>query len=172
MISWKVLLLAPLVAITGCTEKVSEREGSSVDIYPVTYSIALDKPSKSNSSKLLNEFMLEHENQLLNHGAEIQWFTNSGKSWANKVRRTLLSKGVPTNLIEVTQGVNADKRFDLMVLTTTYKTQVPLCDYLDVYDIAKEKVVDGCYPESNRWISMVNPQKMLLDVSETKAVEE
>ncbi len=104
MINWKVLLIAPLVALAGCTEKVSEREGSSVDIYPVTYSIALDKPAKSSKSKMLNEFIAEHETQLLHYGAEIQWFTKSGKSWANTVRKTLLLKGVPTNLIEVTKG--------------------------------------------------------------------
>lgn len=159
MINWKLLALIPVIAVTGCAEHVNERSGTNVDVYPVTYSLALTKPSP-----FLNKFIDSHFNVILEHGVSIKWYSYTGKAWAKKIRKELIKRGVVSDSIHLEAGMSKDDdRFDISISTTNYTTQVTQCGYYGVGDV--EDTPSGCYVENSRWASMVNPQKMLTKTS-------
>ncbi|MCL9780814.1 hypothetical protein M9194_05090 [Vibrio sp. S4M6] len=159
MINWKLLALIPVIAVTGCAEHVNERSGSNVDVFPVTYSLALTKPSP-----FLQQFIDSHFNVILEHGVTIETFSSVGKRWAMSVRKDLVKRGVEPKSIKILPGISKDDdRFDLSISTTNYTTQVQQCGYYGIGDV--EDTASGCFVENSRWISMVNPQKMLIKTS-------
>ncbi|MGF1807270.1 hypothetical protein L4C31_18695, partial [Aliivibrio sifiae] len=91
MMNWKYVLFLPLVLMIGCVEKVNERFGPEIDVYPVTFSIALSKSKESDGK--LSAFFDKYENEILNHGVKISWFSTKGKKWADKINKELLKNG-------------------------------------------------------------------------------
>ncbi|MCL9783350.1 hypothetical protein M9194_18130 [Vibrio sp. S4M6] len=153
-----LLTLTVILLLSGCAS-VKDRSGSSVDIFPATYSLAVKKPSP-----FLHKFIDSHFSVILAHGIRIDTYTKIGKNWAKSIRRRLLKRGVNAKLIQVHPGINKkDEQFDLLVSTTSPKVQVERCRYYSVNSY--EHAYSGCFVENSRWISMTHPQKMLMTTS-------
>lgn len=168
MINWKGLLFIPLVLMTGCVEKVNERFGPEIDVFPVTYSVSLSNTRESKKS--LSTFINDHKKELINYGANIQWLTNSGDRWANEIKKQLIKEGVNKDLIIISQGERGEVYFDMKFSILVHKTQVSSCQYVELGSI--NTVASGCFIENARWSSMVNPQKMLITPSTNQDHEE
>ncbi len=159
MMNWKYVLFLPLVLMIGCVEKVNERFGPEIDVYPVTFSIALSKSKESDGK--LSAFFDKYENEILNHGVKISWFSTKGKKWADKINKELLKNGVNKELIILSNEEKKVSHFDIKLSLVTHKVQVTTCEYANIGTIGN--VSSGCFVENARWSSMVNPQKMLLE---------
>ncbi|WP_122032112.1 hypothetical protein [Aliivibrio sp. EL58] len=161
MINWKALIFLPILFMYGCADQVSERHGTDIDVFPVTFSIQLVKSKKAEVK--LSAFIDIHESEMKNHGVDIQWFNNKGKKWANELNKKLISSGIDKKVIVIHQGKKATSHFDMKVSLITPKVVVSHCEYATHYNIGTK--ADGCFTENARWSSMVNPQKMLLDTT-------
>lgn len=165
MINWKYALFLPLVFMIGCVEKVNERYGPEIEIFPVTFSISLSK--SDNSDEKLSAFFADHSKDILNYGLEIRWFNTAGKKWANDIRKDLLIRGVNRDLITVSHNEKRVSHFDLKLTLIKPKVEVSSCEYAKIGGIGNQ--ASGCFVENARWASMVNPQKMLLDTKKSVA---
>lgn len=171
---WSTLgyALLTLGLITGCADHASERSGSQLDVVPVSYSVGIKiKPGHQiKANEKLDEFTDKYWRIIAQQGATITWRTNSGKTLGQNYYTQLASRGVSISDLTLTklnteqndntetQKVNPEY-FDLEVKTTVHKIISDVCQYPKVghYD----ELNDGCAMQSNRWKSMVHPEKML-----------
>lgn len=130
MINCKGMLFLPLVLMTGCVEKVNERFGPEIDVFPVTYSVSLSNTRESKMS--LSTFISDHKKELINYGANIQWVSNSGNRWASEIKKQLIKEGVNKDLIIISQGEKGDVYFDIKFSIVVHKTQVSSCQYAEL----------------------------------------
>ncbi|CED57501.1 hypothetical protein ACU5DF_07750 [Aliivibrio wodanis] len=162
IVSKTVLLVLAALSISGCAEHISERNGTKVDVVPVTYSLSLKvKPEQFKSAeKELNIFLNEHKKLILTQKITLTWRTKLGKEWVNETQKRLLIKGVSEHNITVEQNrAGFGERFDYEIKVTVHKALLSVCQYPKVGHYGEPG--DGCYSESARWQSMVNPEKML-----------
>ena len=161
MINWKALIFLPILFMFGCADQVSERHGTDIDVFPVTFSIQLVK-SKKAETKLL-AFIDVHKSEIKNHGVDIQWFNNKGQKWANELYKNLILSGIDKKVIVIHHDKKAISHFDMKISVIAPKVVVSPCEYATHINIGTK--ADGCFTENARWSSMVNPQKMLLDTT-------
>ncbi|BDU39724.1 hypothetical protein [Vibrio nigripulchritudo] len=157
------LMVSVLVFLSGCVYQASERDGTSVHVVPVTYSIALniEKNKRSGAQKKLDEFIKEHWGVIVNQSIELNWRTREGKKWAKKTKAYLQQHGVSPEQIEIIQtDAGFGERFDFELKTVVFKAQVETCQYEQVGSYSSSP--SGCFSENARWQSMENPEKMLL----------
>lgn len=167
---WSALLVLGL--ISGCADHVSEHYGTQIDVVPVTYSIGIKikDGEQAKANEKLTEFTNKYWEIIVNQGATISWQSSAGKVMAQQYFTQLASRGVNIsdlilNQMENTQSNDATQQkmtleyFDVEVKTTVHKVIGDVCQYPTIghYD----ELRDGCSSESNRWKSMVNPEKML-----------
>lgn len=151
-----------LLLLSGCADRVAERRGTQLDVVPVSYSLSLKIKPKQNRSaeKELNQFLLDNKKLILTQHIELVWKTKIGKLWADKSKERLLNDGVNKKNISVIQGkAGFNGRFDYQINITVHKVLLTVCPYPKNSHYSEAQ--DGCYTESARWQSMVNPQKML-----------
>ncbi|MBV1843122.1 MULTISPECIES: hypothetical protein [Photobacterium] len=162
--SWLLLLLL----VGGCAEKVGERNGTTVDVFPISYSVAIK--SSSDSQLLLDTFWNDHRHAVLSQGITIQWISQRGKTLAAQIQNQFIKKGVAREQIKVIPGIGEASRFDVVLGTTGYTARVGLCEPMGVGMMGR--TADGCITENARWASMVNPQKMLASTVTSTSVSE
>lgn len=150
------------LALTGCADYVGETRGTQIEVVPVTYSMSLKvKPDqKAKARAKLDGFIDEHWQDVSSQGATIVWRTKSGKEVADMYYKQLLSRGVSQDKLTIEQGeAGFGARFDVELKMTVHKSVLPVCDYPRVGHYSE--LAQGCFSESARWQSMVNPEKML-----------
>lgn len=151
-----------VLSLIGCTERIAERHGTQVDVVPVTYSLNLKINPKQQKSaeKELTQFLQEHKKLILTQNVNLTWRTKLGRKWAYKTEKRLLTAGVNADNISIEQHqAGFGERFDYEIEVTVHKALLNVCQYPKVGHYGEPG--DGCYSESARWQSMVNPEKML-----------
>lgn len=151
-----------LLSVSGCADSVHERRGTQLDVVPVSYSLNLKIKAQQNASaqQELQQFLLEHKKLVLSQPIELIWQTKMGKKWADKTQQQLLNDGVDRKNITLVQGdAGFNGRFDYQIKVTVHKVLLSVCPYFKNGHYSES--LDGCYSDSARWQSMVNPQKML-----------
>ncbi|MCG7497035.1 hypothetical protein MHO82_09170 [Vibrio sp. Of7-15] len=157
-----LILAACFLVLSGCADYVGESRGAQIEVVPVTYSMSLKvKPDQQDKARAkLDGFINEHWQYVSSQGATIVWRTKSGKEVADMYYKQLLSRGVSQDKLSIEQGdAGFGARFDLELKTTVHKSILPICDYPRVGHYSE--LARGCFSESARWQSMVNPEKML-----------
>lgn len=150
------------LTLSACAEHVAERRGTQVDVVPVIYSLSLKMaPEQKNSAeKELDLFLQENNSIVLTQNIELIWYSEVGENLANNTYKKLLKKGVNDKNIKFIQGDRSDvNRFDYEINLIVYKVLLEVCQNPKVTHYGRPG--DGCYTESARWQSMVNPEKML-----------
>lgn len=150
------------LALTGCADHVGETRGTQIEVVPVTYSMSLKlKPDQKDKARAkLDGFISEHWQDVSSQGATIVWRTKSGKEVADMYYKQLLSRGVSQDKLTIEQGeAGFGARFDVELKMTVHKSVLPVCDYPRAGHYSE--LAQGCFSESARWQSMVNPEKML-----------
>ncbi|MGR6831649.1 hypothetical protein [Aliivibrio wodanis] len=161
MINWKALIFLPILFMFGCADRVSERHGTDIDVFPVTFSIQLVKSKKSEAK--LSAFIDMHKSEIKNHGVSIQWFNNKGQKWASELNKVLISSGIDKKVITISHDKKKTSHFDMKVSIIAPKVVVSNCEYATHVNIGT--MSNGCFTDNARWTSMVNPQKMLSDTT-------
>jgi hypothetical protein len=188
MIKPIAIALLTVSLISGCAEPITERVADRVadrvsiqlDIVPVTYSISIKVKNgeQNKASAKLAAFTDKYWQTIANRGARISWQTKVGKTLAQQYYTQLAARGVNVSdlyLIHMDAGQNTvDKKslavdkeyltvnkkfFDIEVTTTVHKVISDVCQSPIIGHYGE--LVEGCSSESNRWKSMVHPEKML-----------
>lgn len=180
MIKSLTFALLTVSLISGCAAPVADRVGAQLDVVPVTYSISIKikNGEQDKAAAKLTEFTDKRWQVIANRGANISWQTSAGKTLAQQYYTQLAARGVNVSDLTLTQmnvsqqsvdkdglAVNKDyltvnkKYFDIEVKTTTHKVISEVCQYPKIGHYGE--LADGCSSESNRWKSMVHPEKML-----------
>jgi hypothetical protein len=187
MIRSLIVTLLTVSLISGCAEPIADSVGTQLDVVPVTYSISIKikNGEQKKAAAKLAEFTDKHWQTIANRGASISWQTNAGKTVAQQYYTQLAARGVnvadlylihmDTRLKMVEKdGLTVDKEglivdkeyltankeyFDIEVTTTVHKVISDVCQSPIIGHYGE--LVDGCSSESNRWKSMVHPEKML-----------
>lgn len=157
-----LILCVLALTLTACAEHVAERRGTQVDVVPVIYSLSLKIASEQQESaeKELDLFLQENNSIVLTQNIELIWYSEAGENLANNTHKKLLKKGVSDNNIKFVQGDRRDvNRFDYEINLIVHKVLLEVCQNPKVTHYGRPG--DGCYTESARWQSMVNPEKML-----------
>ncbi|MGR5371094.1 hypothetical protein [Photobacterium damselae] len=156
-----LIIMLPLI-LTGCVENVAERQGTAIDIIPVTYSISVS----NNDDKNIDNFLNVHQNAIIKDGIKINWFTFNGKKLAYSISNKLHKKGIPTNSIAINRAEKQDNsQFDMSIIVSSYNTQVERCTYENINTYSSTSL--GCFVDGSRWKSMIYPQNMLMNKTDT-----
>ncbi|MEL0636583.1 hypothetical protein V6259_07355 [Marinomonas sp. TI.3.20] len=158
-----------LIGVSGCTNSASGLNGPSIDVFPVTYRLALqtDKAHIRKSKQEWSDFIQQNKVMLQTQAVTLTWVTRSGAQFEKHAKQDLMILGVsPDNITESKLDSGFNQHFDFQVLVTQHKVVTPICQPFEVEDYNAAKT--GCYVESARWQSMVRPERML-DTSEPVA---
>lgn len=156
------ILCVLALMLTACAEHVAERRGTQVDVVPVIYSLSLKiaPEQKESAEKELDLFLQENNSIVLTQNIELIWYSEVGEYLANNTHKKLLKKGVSDKNIKFIQGGRRDvNRFDYEINLIVHKVLLQVCQNPKVTHYGRPG--DGCYTESARWQSMVNPENML-----------
>ncbi|MDN3681430.1 hypothetical protein QWZ04_13970 [Vibrio tapetis subsp. quintayensis] len=154
-----------LFAISGCADLVEERQGTAIEVVPITYSLQLN--IKNNDVKAvkqkLDDFVEQHWNMVSNQSVSLTWNSKKAEKLSKDYLQYLISLGLDREKLSLSkQEFSADdeREFDIKIDVLTHSAVVPLCDYYRL-DQSSQQRNEGCFAETNRWISMTNPEKPL-----------
>lgn len=159
-------LIIPLfcLLLTACAEHIAERNGTEIQIVPVTYAIDVEiKANKTTKAwQELNSYAEKHWDILTTQSVNIYWKSKQGKALADKFAEHLLSQGVDNKKLHVlplNEDSNSNFAHDLRLETVVNRVVTNTCGYEMIGNFGRE--ANGCYAEGARWQSMVNPEKMI-----------
>lgn len=155
----KSVSIVILLILSGCTEKVQERQGSAIEIVPVEYQTPFKITTLNNSKREISTFIDQHLNVFVEKGSEISWSSRQGKQLALFSVSYMIKNGVNNKLVKIKFNPNLDEDIDLSIKHKQYLVVPLVCKYESVERFGYENT--GCYAENSRWQSMVNPEKML-----------
>ncbi|MFT2099120.1 hypothetical protein ACMUMQ_12245 [Marinomonas sp. 2405UD66-6] len=147
-----------LVVLSGCA--ASGKSGPAIDIYPVTYSLAIqtDRHHIKDSKQEWSAFIESNKSKLLTQPVILAWTTSDGAKFARQAKKELIRLGVSSEYINEKEVESAaEQRFDFQVSVVEHRVVVPICEPIKV---GTYHTGAGCYAESARWQSMVRPEKM------------
>ncbi|SON49514.1 hypothetical protein [Vibrio tapetis] len=153
-----------LFVTSGCADLVEERQGTAIEVVPVTYSLQLN--IKNNDVKAakqkLDDFVEQHWSMVSNQPVTLTWNSKKGQKLSKDYLQYLISLGLDREKLSLgKQQYGTDERaFDIKIDVMKHSAIVPLCDYYRL-DQSAQKRSEGCFAETNRWISMTNPEKPL-----------
>lgn len=149
----KYLFLVLLVS--GCSQVEDSRNGSVIDVYPVTYSQSFEVVE---SKEKIEAFVERYQSSINEHGLTITHHISLEESRLNSIKQQLLGLGLTNKAIFTSSSNDKVNAGDITLSTTAYKVVAELCEYSQFGEYQSEL---GCSSEGLRWKSMVNPQRML-----------
>lgn len=158
-----MLGLIALLTLVGCSSGQAEKPGPTIDVYPVSSSLALStKPEQRvQAQQALDEFIQRHQQVLLTQPIVLFSGSERSQSFTEQVAMQLRRLGIANHQLSVIhQPFHQDNNIDFKIVVINHQVVVPLCSAPQISRFGDEG--RGCYAESLRWQSMVNPQKMLL----------
>lgn len=157
-----VVGLLTVLLLSGCAERVSERNGIEVELIPVTYSFKA-KVTKENEIEVdeqLSNYLDLHRDKVFTERVFLGWSGDIAKSKVMEARRNLLRLGVDPKAITIHQLKLQDVgAFNLSASLQQYQVLVPSCKQSQANRYGFE--THDCFVESARWISLQHPEKMV-----------
>lgn len=158
-----IVMLGILVVLMGCSSGRADQPGPVIDVYPVYATLALqtDRQQQAKAQTRLETFLREQHSALVTQQIILYWSTSHGQRFAEKTMQKLRTLGVDPEHLRIKQVPSGfGQHFDFQMEILAHKVVVPVCPYAQVSRFGQEG--SGCFTESMRWQSMVNPHKMLL----------
>ncbi|MDB1123130.1 hypothetical protein [Vibrio algarum] len=152
------------LVLSACVDKIAERNGVQLQVVPITYSLDLSVKKEKNDAawRELDQYVENNWEKIVSQQLTFTWYSDTGKKLAEDYQKHLLSKGINRNQITLSQGIlQEDMTKDLKFEIIVNKVFSEVCGYEKSGTF--DNSVGGCYAESARWQSMVNPEKMLTD---------
>lgn len=170
MIKTKAMLYcaicSAMISATGCSimDPVPTSEANYAQVLPVTQAISLntDEAHLSRSREEVLKFINELNRSIQNQTVTLTILSPKGTALAALAKQHLIFIGVPEGniqTIDVSTQYDPLQRFDFSLATTEYKVQAADCGAAKVGHYYDRE--NGCYIDSARLRSMVNPETML-----------
>ncbi len=165
-LSKALVIMFCALGLNACVDVIGERRGAELQVVPITYTLNLSV--KQNNVKAawreLDQYVDKNWDRISAQQLSFTWYTSTGNKLAEDYQKHLLSKGLNRNQITISKGVRQeDLAIDLTFETIVNKVFSSICNYEKVGTFGKTE--SGCYAESARWQSMVNPEKMLAETN-------
>ncbi|NLS13080.1 hypothetical protein HGP28_09280 [Vibrio sp. SM6] len=145
----------------GCAEHISERQGPTFDVIPISYGYQLTIKHESQAWEQLLDYVDQHWQTITQEPVTIVWTSVKGKKMAQRLKQHLQKAGVSAEQVVLSGSQQATQHFDLGLSMTAHHVLSPLCPYASIGEYGA--IEGGCAPESGRWQSMVHPEKMLVN---------
>ncbi|WP_217521574.1 hypothetical protein [Vibrio metschnikovii] len=163
-----ILGLMAVLTLVGCSSGQPEKSGPAIDVYPVSSSLALSTKleQRVQAQQALDEFIAVHHQILVTQPVVLFSATERSDLFVEQVAKQLRRLGVATDKLSIIQQpFHPDVNIDFKIAVINHHVVVPLCSAAQISRFGQEG--RGCYAESLRWQSMVNPQKMVLSSEST-----
>ncbi|MCG3725520.1 hypothetical protein ACXHPE_01885 [Vibrio cincinnatiensis] len=157
-----IVMLGILVALMGCSSGRADQPGPAIDVYPVYATLALqtDRQQQAKAQTRLEEFLREQHSVLVTQQIVLYWSTSHGERFAENTMQKLRTLGVAPEHVRMEKlPAGFGQHFDFQMEILSHHVVVPICPYAQVSRFGQEG--SGCFTESLRWQSMVNPHNML-----------
>ncbi|MBW3694703.1 hypothetical protein EK599_03295 [Vibrio sp. T187] len=146
--------------LSGCAEKVQERQGQAINVVPIEHQVSFKAQSVSKTEAEIRQFVDNNVAVLLEKGTTLTWHGGKGKELARFTRTYMQGKGINHSLIAIQEAKSdIQHAFDLSLAYTEFQVVSQVCSYESIDHFGHGET--GCYAENARWQSMVNPEKML-----------
>ncbi|WP_068716656.1 hypothetical protein [Vibrio tritonius] len=143
--------------LMACSQ-VRDRSGIELDLYPITASLSMDVGNVVQAKRQVNQFIIEHKQELLTDSIELFASNNKQRQLAKYTRQKLLVIGVSKQQISVSNSTSSGL-FELRM--TQFHVKSGKCHYVNYNSLNTMSDDHGCNVESNRWTSMTNPERSL-----------
>lgn len=155
-----LLIAAAAIGLSACAEVITLREGSSVQVVPMTYTwaVSLDSKGTNQAQQEIEQIISNNWQLVANKGVSISWATSAGKKLAHSIEQALIQQGVDGNKVAVAQELLPYSQ-DIRVQFNHAQVVTQSCTPVVTGSFGKKH--GGCYAENARWHSMVNPEKMI-----------
>ncbi|MGF1756353.1 hypothetical protein L4C33_22665, partial [Vibrio makurazakiensis] len=95
---FKVLLMILSIAtLSGCAEKVQERQGQSIEVVPVEYITSFEAKNIAQTKAEVFGLIDDNFSLFAEKGAQFFWHTQQGKHLADQAIEYMVNKGVSGN---------------------------------------------------------------------------
>lgn len=166
MMKTKAMLCCAMISLTGCSmmDPVPTSEANYAQVLPVTQAISLngDDAHLSRSKAEVLKFIDELNGSIQNQTVTLTVLTSQGAALAALAKQHLIFIGVPEGYIQtidLSTQYDPLQRFDFSLATTEYHVQAADCQAAKVGHYYDRE--NGCYIDSARLRSLVNPEAML-----------
>lgn len=161
-----LVIIFCVIGLNACVDVIGERRGAELQVVPITYTLNLSikQDNEKAAWRELDQYVENNWDRIATQQLSFTWYTSAGSKLAEDYQKQLLSKGLNRNQITITKGVTPEGiAKDLTFETVVNKVFSNVCSYEKVGTFGKTE--SGCYAESARWKSMVNPEKMLAETN-------
>lgn len=154
----KTLTILFILLLSGCAEHINEKQGTHINVVPITYSISINSQETKVVQNTIFRFIEKHDIK----NQKGHWILSIAKSDVEELESTyqgyLQDFGYDLNQMN-TEIVSDKAHFKATISFSTQRIEYEVCDYeqIDYYGTTNL----GCYTESNRWHSMVNPENAM-----------
>ncbi|RTZ15592.1 hypothetical protein EJ063_10970 [Vibrio aquaticus] len=164
-----LLIAVAAMGLSACAEVITLREGSSVQVVPMTYTwaVSLDSKGTNQAQQEIEKIMSNNWPLVANKGVSISWATSAGKKLADAIEQALIQQGVDGNNVTVTQETLPYSQ-DIRVQFNEAQVVTQSCTPVVIGSFGKKH--GGCYAENARWHSMVNPENMIAAPAASESV--
>ncbi|KIF48804.1 hypothetical protein M445_05545 [Vibrio owensii 47666-1] len=148
------------LTLTGCAGVNNNRPSMKVEIEQAKYSVPVTKVQANKLRAVVEELVERYSHEMSDQAVVIEWSTIASKKLAQQAARHFKIAGFDSKLVNKPQSTLGSS---IAIKFSGYQTKVDVCEYLTSDHFMSD--VTGCFIEANRWSSMVNPQKMLIQPS-------
>ncbi|MBF9002226.1 MULTISPECIES: hypothetical protein [Vibrio] len=155
---WNLIMAGVILSslLMGCSH-VHDRVGTKVTLYPVTSTLKLDVTNYRSAQVSIDHFIAHHNKLVVTQMVELKYRGKAGLRLADYTRNALLKLGVAKEHVHLLASDMASDSF--LILLTDYKVKTSQCHYANYHSLSQFTDDHGCSVESNRWLSMTNPER-------------
>ncbi|WP_342608984.1 hypothetical protein [Vibrio tritonius] len=153
----KCLLIGFLMSLLAGCEVVHPNRGVQIDLYPVTNQLTLNISNVKEAKSSVHNFLKQHQKDLFTATFNITYKTAHARKLALRTRSDLIKRGVDPSAVIVLKESNQEMQFVLQMVTVLMKNSP--CPDISYRSYNSNKNKYGCTVETNRWKSMVHPER-------------
>lgn len=154
----KTLTILFLLLLSGCADHINEKQGTHINVVPITYSISINSPDTAVVQSTISRFIEKHNIK----NKKGYWILSIAKGEVVRLESAYHGylQDFGYNLNQMKTDIVSDKaHFKVRLSFLTQRIEYEVCDYEQIDYYGSTNL--GCYTESNRWHSMVNPENAM-----------
>lgn len=152
----RFLIILSMSFLSVACSQVRDRSGVELDFYPVQTTVSLDVHKLDSAKVQVDKFIQTHNAALLTSQINLSSSNQVQTRLAHYAKKRLLVLGVPAINIHMSTLVKGSL-FELTM--TEYQVKAGNCHYVNYNSLSTMSDDHGCSIESNRWLSMTNPER-------------
>ncbi|MGR6833237.1 hypothetical protein [Aliivibrio wodanis] len=154
----KTITILFLLFLSGCADHINEKQGSHINVVPITYSISINSQDSAVVQSAISQFIEKHGIKNKKGYWVISIAKNDVLRLESIYQQYLQELGYDLNQMK-TEAVSDKEHFKVSLSFSTQRIEYEICDYEQIDYYGSTSL--GCYTESNRWHSMVNPKNAM-----------